>query len=123
MSRVDSVKNAIRKIEENEGLNLIKEECKIIALGGGTFINQKVREEVKKTCFSVWLDLASKEIFNRIKKNKARPLLMNARSIQDVENIYLNRKKIYALADYRLDCVSKSAENIVNEIEKIYENI
>ena len=112
-----------RKIEENEGLNLIKEEGKIIALGGGTFINQKVREEVKKTCFSVWLDLASKEIFNRIKKNKARPLLMNARSIQDVENIYLNRKKIYALADYRLDCVSKSAENIVNEIEKIYENI
>ena len=42
-----------RKIEENEGLNLIKEEGKIIALGGGTFINQKVREEVKKTCFSV----------------------------------------------------------------------
>ena len=112
-----------RKIEENEGLNLIKEEGKIIALGGGTFINRKVREEVKKSSFSVWLDLASKEIFNRIKKNKARPLLMNARSIQDVENIYLNRKKIYALADYRLDCVSKSAENIVNEIEKIYENI
>ena len=112
-----------RKIEENEGLNLIKEEGKIIALGGGTFINQKVREEVKKTCFYVWLDLASKEIFNRIKKNKGRPLLKNAKSIKDVENIYLNRKKIYALADYRLDCVSKSAENIVNEIDKIYENI
>ena len=112
-----------RKIEENEGLNLIKEEGKIIALGGGTFINQKVREEVKKTCFSVWLDLASKEIFNRIKKNKARPLLMNARSIQDVENIYLNRKKIYALADYRLNCTSKKAKEIVSKIEKIYENI
>ena len=112
-----------RKIEENEGLNLIKEEGKIIALGGGTFINQKVREEDKKTCFSVWLDLASKEIFNRIKKNKARPLLMNARSIQDVENIYLNRKKIYALADYRLNCTSKKAKEIVSKIEKIYENI
>ena len=112
-----------RKIEENEGLNLIKEEGKIIALGGGTFINQKVREEVKKTCFSVWLDLASKEIFNRIKKNKARPLLMNARSIQDVENIYLNRKKIYALADYKLNCASKNKEDVANEIKKIYENI
>jgi len=112
-----------RKIEENEGLNIIKEEGKIIALGGGTFINQKVREGVKKTCFSVWLDLSPKEIFNRIKKNKGRPLLKNAKSIKDVENIYLNRKKIYALADYRLDCVSKNAENIVNEIEKIYENI
>ena len=113
-----------RKIEENEGLNLIKkEEEKIIALGGGTFINQKVRERVKKTCFSVWLDLPPEEIFNRIKKNKGRPLLMDARSIKGVENIYLNRKKIYALADYRLDCISKSKEEIADEIKKIYENI
>ena len=112
-----------RKVEENEGLNIIKEEEKIIALGGGTFINQKVREEIKKTCLSVWLDLPPEKIFDRIKQKKGRPLLMNAKSTKDVENIYLNRKKIYALADYRLDCVSKSAENIVNEIEKIYENI
>ena len=69
------------------------------------------------------MDLATEKIFNRVKKNKRRPLLINVKSIKDVENIYLNRKKIYALADYRLDCVSKNAENIVNEIEKIYENI
>ena len=112
-----------RKVEENVSLNMIKERGKIIALGGGAFVNQRVRERIKKTCFSVWLDLATEEIFNRVKKNKRRPLLINAKSIKDVENIYLNRKKIYALADYRLDCVSKSAENIVNEIEKIYENI
>ena len=86
-------------------------------------MNQKVREKVKKLSFSVWLDLSPIKIFNRVKKNKGRPLLINANSIKDVEKIYLNRKKIYALADYRLDCVSKSAENIVNEIEKIYENI
>ena len=48
---------------------------------------------------------------------------MNAKSTKDVENIYLNRKKIYALADYRLDCASKSAEDLVNEVKKIYENI
>ncbi len=112
-----------RKVEENEGLNIIKEEEKIIALGGGTFINQKVREEIKKTCLSVWLDLPPEKIFDRIKRKKVRPLLMNAKSTKDVENIYLNRKKIYALADYRLDCASKSAEDLVNEVKKIYENI
>jgi len=112
-----------RKIEENEGLNIIKEEEKVIALGGGTFINQKIRREIKKSCFSVWLDLAPKEIFNRVKKNKRRPLLINAKSIKDVEDIYLNRKKIYALADYRLNCDSKNKKEIANEIEKIYENI
>ena len=112
-----------RKVEENEGLNIIKEEEKIIALGGGTFINQKIREEIKKTCLSVWLDLPPEKIFDRIKRKKVRPLLMNAKSTKDVENIYLNRKKIYALADYRLDCASKNAEDLVNEVKKIYENI
>ena len=112
-----------RKIEESEGLNIIKGERKIIALGGGTFTNRKVREEVKKSSFSVWLDLAPEKIFNRIKKNKGRPLLINVKSIEEIEKIYLNRKKIYALADYRLDCASKSKEDIADQIEKIYENI
>ena len=82
-----------RKIEEVEGLNIIKGDRKIIALGGGSFINQKIRNEIEKSSFSVWLDVAPEEIFNRIKKNKARPLLINAKSVEDVEKIYLNRKK------------------------------
>ncbi len=112
-----------RKIEEVEGLNIIKGDRKIIALGGGSFINQKIRNEIEKSSFSVWLDVAPEEIFNRIKKNKARPLLINAKSVEDVEKIYLNRKKIYALADYRLDCSSKSKEQITDEIIKKYESI
>ena len=44
----------------------------------------------------------------KIKKNKGRPLIIKMlNQSEDVENIYLNRKKIYALADYRLDCASK----------------
>ena len=112
-----------RKIEEREGLNIVEGEGKIIALGGGTFMNQKVREKVKKLSFSVWLDLSPIKIFNRVKKNKGRPLLINANSIKDVEKIYLNRKKIYALSDYRLNCANKSIKQIASEIEKIYENL
>ena len=112
-----------RKIEEIEGLNIINGETKIVALGGGTFMNQKVREKVKKFSVSVWLDLPPVKIFNRVKKNKGRPLLINANSIKDIEKIYLNRKKIYALADYKIDCASKNKEDVANEIKKIYENI
>ena len=61
-----------RKIEEVEGLNIIKGDRKIIALGGGSFINQKIRNEIEKSSFSVWLDVAPEEIFNRIKKNQRR---------------------------------------------------
>jgi len=58
-----------RKLEENESIGIISKAGKVIALGGGTFVNEKVREQVKKNCFSVWLDLEIKEIFERTKKN------------------------------------------------------
>jgi len=112
-----------RKLEENESIGIISKAGKVIALGGGTFVNEKVREQVKKNCFSVWLDLEIKEIFERTKKNNGRPLLINVESIKDIEKIYLERKEIYALADFKLDCTKKSKEQIVDEIEKIYENI
>ena len=112
-----------RKLEEREALKIIKKKGKVIALGGGTFINDKVRKSIKKSCFSVWLDIAPEEIFRRIKKNKRRPLLLSAKTIKDVEKIYLNRKKIYALADYKLNCDSRSKKQIAEEIKKIYENI
>ncbi len=115
--------NYFRQIEEKECLKIVKGSGKIIALGGGTFINKKVRKIIKNLCFSVWLDLSPEKIFLRIKKNKRRPLLINAKSIKDVEKIYLNRKKIYALADCRINCSLKNTSQIVNKINKIYEDI
>ena len=112
-----------RRLEEREVLKIVKERGRVIALGGGTFMNQKVRKNIKKTCFTVWLDLPPEKIFKRVKKNNRRPLLSQAKSIKDVEKIYLNRKKIYALSDYRLNCANKSIKQMVNEIEKIYENL
>ncbi len=112
-----------RNLEEVEILKIIKKKGRVIALGGGTFINQKVRKNIKKTCFSVWLDLPPEKIFSRVKKNKRRPLLSQAKSIKDVEKIYLNRKKIYAMSDYKLNCANKSIKQIASEIEKIYENL
>ena len=106
-----------RKLEENESIGIISKAGKVIALGGGTFVNEKVREQVKKNCFSVWLDLSPEKIFSRVKKNKRRPLLSQAKSIKDVEKIYLNRKKIYALSDYRLNCANKSINQMKSPLE------
>ena len=72
-----------RKIEENVSLKMIKKKPKVIALGGGAFINPRIRRNVKKSCLSIWLDLLPKEIFNRVKKNKKRrPLLKKSKIYQ-----------------------------------------
>ena len=112
-----------RKIEEEETLNHIKEKGVIVALGGGAFMNEKVRENTKKLCVSFWLDLEPKYLFSRIKMNKRRPLLNSKSSEQDVKNLYEKRKKIYSLADYKIDCNLKTKDDIVKEVLKIYENI
>ncbi len=112
-----------RKIEEKECLKVIKKKGRIIALGGGTFMNEIIRKNIINKSLTVWLNLPQDEIFKRVKKSKKRPLLANVKSKKDVEKIYLKRKKIYSLADFELDCKFKNKKQIVNEIKIIYENI
>ena len=101
----------------------IKEKNVIVALGGGAFMNEKIREAVKKLSISFWLDLEPKYLFPRIKMNKRRPLLNSKNLEQDVKNLYEKRKKTYSLADYKIDCNLKTKEEITKEVVKIYENI
>ena len=85
-------------------------------------MNKTIRENIKKTSFAVWLDLDTNEIFKRTKMNKKRPLLYNI-SETDLKRLYEERKRVYSLADCRIDCNSKNKDEIVEEIKKLYENI
>ena len=111
-----------RRIEEQESMKYLKKNGAIIALGGGAFINKKIRKYVKENSFSVWLDLDNSKLFKKLKNNKKRPLLENI-SEKDFKKLHDERKKVYSLADFKINCDSKSKDQIVKEIEKIYENI
>ena len=112
-----------RNIEEKESLNYIKKNNLIIALGGGAFMNENIRNITNSLCVSIWLDLKAKNIFERIKMNKRRPLFNTKSTEEDVKKICDRRKKTYSLANYRVDCNSKTKNQIVKEIVEIYENI
>ena len=110
-----------RKIEEEEVLKIIKKEGYVVALGGGAFINNIIRENIKKNCFSVWIKLNINKIFERTKNNQKRPLLKDS-SKEELVGLYNQRKDIYSLADYTIDCNDKDENKIVEEIKKFYEN-
>jgi len=112
-----------RKIEEEETVNYLKEKNSIVALGGGAFMNKNIRDNTKKYCISVWLDLEPRHLFSRIKMNKRRPLLNSKSSEEDIKNLYEKRKQTYSLADHKVDCNLKTKDKIVEEILKIYEII
>ena len=111
-----------RDIEEKETINYLNEKKVVIALGGGAFMNEKIRDESRKKGISFWLDLDSKVIFQRIKVNMKRPLLDNNRSENEVKKLCKSREKTYSLSDFRIDCNAKNRNQIIKEIVDIYEN-
>ena len=111
-----------RDIEEKETINYFNKKKVVIALGGGAFMNEKIRDESRKKGISFWLDLDSKVIFQRIKVNMKRPLLNNNTSESEIKKIYKSRETIYSLSDYRIDCNAKNRNQIIKEIVDIYEN-
>tara|TARA_B100000886_G_scaffold333604_1_gene287903 strand:+ start:5384 stop:5899 length:516 start_codon:yes stop_codon:yes gene_type:complete len=110
-----------RKIENDITLIQLKKIKSVISLGGGAFLNRKIRKETKKFCSSFWLDLSIDEIVKRLKKSKKRPLLFKKNLVETINKIYLERKKTYNEASFRIRCNSLSTDEIVNKIILYYE--
>ena len=112
--------NFFRKIEEKVVLNSLKFSNTIIAVGGGAFLNDKIREKIKNNCISVWLNCNEQTLIPRIKNSKKRP---KAYLLKDKDLIKLinNRSKIYSKADYKINCDTLTKKEIIEKILKIYE--
>jgi shikimate kinase len=111
-----------RKLENKITLNEIKKKKCVISLGGGAFLNQKIRRAVKISTVSFWLDVNLSILTSRLSKSKMRPLLIEKNLNETVKKIYLERKKIYNEASFRIKCSFEKKDEIVNKILKLYEN-
>ena len=113
--------NYFRSLEKRITLNEFRKENTVISLGGGAFLNNSIRRFVKHSSISFWLDVKTDILINRLKKNKKRPLLFKKNLIETVKKIYLERKKTYNEADFRIKCNYLKPEIIVNQIIDLYD--
>ena len=111
----------IFKLEEKITIKYLKNNISVFALGGGAFINKSVRKEVLKSSCSIWLNLKLDLLIKRYNRNNNRPLLNNINLKKNLKKIYHTRKKIYGLANFKLNCDNVGKFKIVDEIVKIYE--
>ena len=111
-----------RQEEEEVTLNYLNENDCIISLGGGAFINKKIRERVLVFTISIWLDLDINLLSDRLKKSSKRPLLEEENIKEKLKEIYAKRKNIYNLANYRINCDKLSPNKILEKIMAIYDN-
>tara|TARA_B110000285_G_C14882337_1_gene494514 strand:+ start:22 stop:531 length:510 start_codon:yes stop_codon:yes gene_type:complete len=111
-----------RKLEEKITIQEAKRKNTVISLGGGAFMNSKIKKNILFNCKSFWLDLDVKFLKKRLVKSKKRPLLVKKNLEETLEKIYEERKDTYADANYRIDCEKLSTKSITNKIIKIYAN-
>jgi len=109
-----------RNLEEKVTLNALKGFNKVISLGGGGFINNKIRKEVLINHFSFWLNWDKSVLLKRIKNSKKRPLAFQATN-PEIKQLIKQRNKIYSGAQFKINCDKLTKTKIVKQIIKIYE--
>ena len=109
-----------RNLEEKITLKTLKNNKSVIALGGGGFINDKIRKDILLKHFSFWLDWDESILLKRIRGSKKRPLAFKSTD-KEIKAIIMKRAKIYSKAQFRINCNKVTKTEIINKIIKIYE--
>ena len=109
-----------RNLEEKITLKSLKKTQNVVSLGGGGFINTRIKKEILTNHFSFWLNWDESILVRRIKGSKKRPLAFKS-TAQEIRTLIKSRSKIYANAQFKINCNKLTKTEIVKKIIKIYE--
>lgn len=95
---------------------LIDGTPKVIATGGGAFINQETRSLILEEAIAVWLDANPDVLAERVKRRDTRPLLRGRDAGQVLRDLAAVRNPIYAMAPIRVSSHQAPHEATVRAI-------
>lgn len=106
-----------REVERAALTEVVKAEPAVIALGGGTFVQEPNLELIRaRGGITVWLDCSIEELRRRCEGITNRPLFRDAASF---EQLLHQRQPYYALADCRVSTEGRSPEEVAEEIVRL----
>ena len=109
-----------REIEELITLKLLKKNKTVISLGGGAFLNNKIKKEILDNHISFWLKWDIKTLVNRIQNSEKRPIAFKS-SKNELIDLIKKRSIFYSKAMYKIDCENLTKNEVAKNITKIYE--
>ncbi|WP_262693083.1 shikimate kinase [Kordiimonas aquimaris] len=95
---------------------LMEGPAKIIATGGGAFINAETRALIKEHSISIWLDASLDILVERTARRDTRPLLQVEDPRSVLENLLNERSPIYGEADMKVQSCDGPHETVVDAI-------
>lgn len=97
---------------------LIDGAPKVIATGGGAFLNDETRALILDQATAIWLDAAPRVLAERVAKRDHRPLLRGKDPLQVLTELAAIRNPVYALAPIHIESKVAPHEATVNAILK-----
>ena len=108
--------------EKKVMLRLLAEGDKVLASGGGSFMQDEIRASVKSSATSVWLKANLETLVERTSRTDNRPLLRGVDRAAKLQELMDKRYPVYAEADITVVTDNQSpkemARRILKELEK-----
>ena len=95
---------------------LIEGAPKVVATGGGAFMDVRTRELILERCVAVWLDADIKTLADRVARRDHRPLLAGKDPVQVLEKLAAVRNPVYARAHHHIRSQAQPHERTVEQI-------
>ena len=105
-----------REGERRVVARLLSDGQKVLATGGGAFINASTREKIAASAVSVWLKADFEVLMRRVRKRANRPLLQTQDPEATLKRLIAERYPVYALADHTVFSFDTPQEAMVEEI-------
>ena len=107
---------AFRDGERRVIKRLLDGESKVLATGGGAFLDPETRKVIGEHGISIWLRADLDLLVERTSRRDNRPLLKKGDPRQILENLIAERHPIYAEADIIVDVTDESPMTTTNRV-------
>lgn len=95
---------------------LIEGEPKVVATGGGAFMDAETRALILRRCLAIWLDADVQTLASRVARRGHRPLLAGKDPAELLSELAATRNPVYAEAHLRVLSDSGPHDRTVNRI-------
>jgi shikimate kinase/3-dehydroquinate synthase len=95
---------------------LLSEGPKVLATGGGAFMNEATRARIAQSGVSIWLKPDFEVLMRRVRKRSNRPLLQTANPEETLRRLLEERGPIYGLADLTIEPHDGPHDSVVEAI-------
>ncbi len=95
---------------------LLDGKPKVLAAGGGAFIQPETRSAIQKDAISIWLKADRDLLLSRVKRRANRPLLRDGDPAETIERLIAERYPIYAEADIHVQSRDIAHDAVIDDL-------